>query len=197
MKENPPEAGSAPPLAATSAPSDVIADSEGDAISEAESQMTGSAGSQTACTMAKAAAQSTPAVPLSRRAPEVLPPRASELLPPRAAKLLRPSRVRLFVVPVMVFGFTTLLVAIGIYRLKTVDQHEPRPQTDTPVPTSPNQYENGSNELRTSSEDLSPEKSVIPAEPFKSFVLDAAQSYLAAGSLRVPAAKGGNAQKGK
>jgi hypothetical protein len=194
MTENPPEAGSAPPLPATSAPSDVIADREGDAISEAKSQMTGSAGSQTAWIMAK---QSTPAVPLSGRAPEVLPPRASELLPPRAAKLLRPSRVRLFVVPVMVFGFTTLLVAIGVHRLKTVDHYESRLQTDTPVPTSPNQYENGSNELRTSSEDPSPEKSVIPAEPFKSFVLDAAQSYLATGSLRVPAAKGGNAQKGK
>ena len=184
MKENPPER-SAPPLPAAS----IITDSEGDGISETKSQMTGFSDSQAAAyTIANAAAQS--AIPLSPRAPP-------ELLPPRASKLLRPSRVRLFVIPVMVFGFTALLVAIGIYRLKTVDQHESRLQTDAPVPTSPNQYENGSNEPRTSSEEPSPEKSVIPAEPFKSFVLDAAQSYLAAGSLRVPAAKGGNAQKGK
>jgi hypothetical protein len=182
MKENPPER-SAPPLPAAS----IIADSEGDAISEKKSQMTGFSDSQ-ADTIANAAAQS--AIPLSPRAPP-------ELLPPRASKLLRPSRVRLFVIPVMVFGFTALLVAIGIARLKSVDQPEPRPQTDTPAPTSPKkQPENGSNELRTSSEDPSPEKSVTHTEPFKSFVLDAAQSYLAAGSLRVLAAKGGNAQKG-
>lgn len=188
MKENPPER-SAPSLPTAS----IIPDSEGDAISETKSQMTDS---QAAFTIAKAAAQSTPAVPLSRRAPEVLPPRAPELLPLRASKLLRPSRVRLFVIPVMVFGFTALLVAIGIARLEKVDQPESRP--DTLVPASPKkQPENGSIELRTSSEDPSPEKSVTPAEPLKSFVLDAAQSYLATGNLRVPAAKVGNAQKGK
>jgi hypothetical protein len=169
MKENPPER-SAPPLPAAS----IITDSEGDGISETKSQMTGFSDSQAAAyTIANAAAQS--AIPLSPRAPP-------ELLPPRASKLLRPSRVRLFVIPVMVFGFTALLVAIGIYRLKTVDQPETHPQTDTRVPTSPEkQPENGSNELRTSSEDPSPEKSVTPAEPLKSFVLDAAQSYLAIG----------------
>jgi len=167
MKENPPE------RSALSLPTaSIIPDGEGDAINETKSQMTGAADSQ----------KSTPAVPLSRRAPEVLPPRAPELLPLRASKLLRPSRVRLFVIPVMVFGFTALLVAIGIYRLKTVDQPETHPQTDTRVPTSPKkQPENGSIELRTSSEDPSPEKSVTPAEPLKSFVLDAAQSYLAIG----------------
>ena len=109
---------------------------------------------------------------------------SAQPLPPTASKLLRPSRrVRLFVIPVMVFGFTALLVAIGIGRLKS-DQQESHPQTAAPVPTSPKkQHEDGSNEPKTSLEDAAFEKLVTPAVPLKSFVLDAAQSYLATGSL--------------
>jgi hypothetical protein len=114
-----------------------------------------------------------------------------------AARLLRPRRS--FVRPVITFGILALLVAIGVSRLGPLDQPKPQPQTEVPVRTPPEkQHIDSSNELKSSLDDPSPEQPSKPAEPFKSLVLDAAQSYLATGSLPVapmPAAKSGNTQK--
>ena len=142
--------------------------------------------------IAKALAQSTRTV--------ALPPEAPERLPPPAAELLRPSRLRLFGVPVMVFGFTALLAAYGINRIEPVEQlKQPQPQTQAANdPATPKQLESRSVEVTSSLEHPSQEQLVKPDEPFKLLVFDAAQSYLATGSLPVepmPAAKPGNTQK--
>ena len=64
--------------------------------------------------IAQALAQSTRTV--------ALPPKAPERLSSPAAKLLRPSRLRLFGVPVMVFGIAALLAAYGINGIKPGEQ---------------------------------------------------------------------------
>jgi hypothetical protein len=81
-------------------------------------------------------------------------------------------RLRSFVVPILVFGFTSMLAAIGINKLKP-EQPKPPVQIETRAPPSPKQ--NGPR----------PEEPVGPverAEPFSSLALDAAQSCLATGS---------------
>jgi hypothetical protein len=82
---------------------------------------------------------------------------------PTAAKLLRPSR-RAFVVPVIVFVGVALLASYGISRME-----KPKPQPEIEAPASPKQQERMT------------EQQAEPAPPFKSLVLDAAQSYLAGG----------------
>jgi len=129
--------------------------------------------------IAQALAQSTRSV--------ALPPKAPERLSSPAAKLLRPSRLHLFGVPVMVFGIAALLAAYGINGIKPVEQPKLRPQPQTKAaddPATPKQQESRSAEV-TSLEPPSPEQPVEPPEPFKSLVLDAAQSYLATGRLPV------------
>ena len=81
----------------------------------------------------------------------------------------RPS----FTVPVLVLLVVlvavALLVAIGINRLGPDNLPKLSPQNETePPPKQPDR--------------LVPEQPVEPTEPFKSLVLDAAQSYLAFGS---------------
>jgi hypothetical protein len=89
-----------------------------------------------------------------------------------ATRLLRPRRS--FARPVLafvVFVAVALLVAIGISRLGPDNLAELSPQDETsPPPKRPDRF---------------PEQPVEPAEPFKSLVLDAAQSYLATGRLPV------------
>jgi hypothetical protein len=90
-------------------------------------------------------------------------------LPPAASRLLRPRRS--YVAPIVIFfafGAVALLVAIGISRLGPVQQ-KPLLQNEAPPP--PKQPDRLS------------EQPVQPIEPFKSLVLDTAQSYLATGSL--------------
>ena len=94
-------------------------------------------------------------------------------LPPSTAKPARPHRIRLFVVPVIVFGFTILPAAIGI------EQPEPQPKTeaaldDAPVPK---QQEGASIEAPSSGEP-SPGQSKA-AGPIGFFVLDVAKTYVA------------------
>jgi hypothetical protein len=116
-----------------------------------------------------------------------LPPKTPERLSSPAAKLLRSSRLRLFGVPVMVFGIAALLAAYGISGIEPVEQPKLRPQPQTKAaddPATQKQRESRSVEV-TSLEHPSPEQPVEPAEPFRSLVLDAAQSYLASGRLPV------------
>lgn len=103
-----------------------------------------------------------------------------QALSPGAAGLLRPRRS--FVGPVIVFGIVALLVAIGFSRLGPVEQPKPHPQNEAPLP--PKQ------------QDPLPEQPVVPTEPFKSLVLDAAQSYLATGRLPVATTTGPGARRG-
>jgi hypothetical protein len=88
-------------------------------------------------------------------------------LPPR---LLRPRRS--FVAPVIifiVFGVVALLVAIGISRLGPIDQLRPTLANEAPPPPKrPDRFS---------------EQPLKPPEPFKSLVLDAAQSYVVTGRL--------------
>jgi hypothetical protein len=93
----------------------------------------------------------------------------------------------LFGVPVMVFGITALLAAYGINGIEPVEQPKLRPQPQTEAaddPATPKQQETRSVEV-TSLEHPSPEQPVEPPKSFKSLVMDAAQSYLAAGRLPV------------
>jgi hypothetical protein len=116
--------------------------------------------------------------------PIALPPKTPQHLSSPTAKLLRPSRLRLFGVPVMVFGITALFAAYGI---NGIEQPKLRPQPQSKAaddPATPKQQESRSAEV-TSLEHPSPEQPVEPPEPFKSLVLDAAQSYLVAGRLPV------------
>ena len=116
-----------------------------------------------------------------------LPPKAPERLSSPSAKPLRPSRLRLFGVPVMVFGIAALLAAHGINGIERVEQPKLRPQPQTKAaddPGTPKQQESRSVEA-TSLEHPSPEQPVEPPRPFESLVLDAAQSYLATGRLPV------------
>jgi hypothetical protein len=107
------------------------------------------------------------------------------VLPPRAPKPW--WLCRSFVVPVMVFGITALLAAIGISRLGPIEQPKPLPQNEAQAPLPPKQQD-----------DPLPDEPVKPIESFKSLVLDAAQSYFATGALPVatkPPANSGNSQK--
>jgi hypothetical protein len=79
---------------------------------------------------------------------------------------------RLFVVPVMVFGIAALLIAIGFSRLGPIVLSKLGPQIETPPP--PKQPDRMI-EL--------PAEPTAPTAPFKSLILDAAQSYLATGTL--------------
>jgi hypothetical protein len=82
----------------------------------------------------------------------------------RATRLLRPRR--LFARPLIAFGVVALLVAIAVSRLGPVDQT----QNEAPVPPKrPDRF--------------LPEQPIEPTEPFKSLVLDVAQSYMATGRL--------------
>jgi hypothetical protein len=94
---------------------------------------------------------------------------------PTAAKLLRPGRRR-FVVPIIVFAGVPLLAAYGISRLE-----KSKPQPEIEAPASPKQQERMVEQ---------PAEPVPPTEPFKSLVLDAAQSYLAAGGRPVATTAG-------
>jgi hypothetical protein len=87
-----------------------------------------------------------------------------------AARLLQPRRS--YGLPLIVFGVVALLIAIGISRLGPVDQ-----LNEAPVPPKrPDRF--------------LPEQPVEPTEPFKSLVLDAAQSFMAAGRLPVATTAG-------
>ena len=105
-------------------------------------------------------------------------------LPPAANRLLRPRRS--YVAPIIifiVFGVVALLVAIGISRLGPIEQRPILQSEAPPPPTQPERFS---------------EQPVEPIDPFKSLVLDTAQSYLATGSLPVatmPIAKSGKTQK--
>jgi hypothetical protein len=79
-----------------------------------------------------------------------------------AVRLLRPRRS--FAGPIIVFVGVGLVAAYGISRL---DKPKPQPETEAPAP--PKQQERLT------------EQQAEPPEPFKSLVLDAAQSYLATG----------------
>ena len=89
-----------------------------------------------------------------------------------ASRLLRPRRS--LAGPVLVpiaFGAVALLVAIGISKLGPDNLPKLSPQDETaPPPKRPDRFS---------------EQPVEPLEPFKSLVLDAAQSYLAATRLPV------------
>jgi hypothetical protein len=82
-------------------------------------------------------------------------------------------RLRSVVVPLLVFGLTTLLAAIGINRLKSAEQPKPPVQIEAQALPPPKQHSPRPEE---------PVKPVERAEPFKSLALDAAQSYLATGN---------------
>jgi hypothetical protein len=102
---------------------------------------------------------------------------------PNAANLLRPRRS--FVRPLLVFVSliaVALMVVIGIGRLRQVEQPKPPAQNESPPqPQQP---------------DVLPEQASEPAaEPFKSFVLDAAQLYLATGRLSVVTTMGPDARR--
>ena len=89
-----------------------------------------------------------------------------------ATRLLRPRRS--FARPVLgfvVFVAVALLVAIGISRLGPDNLAKLSPQDETaPPPKRPDRFS---------------EQPIEPPEPFKSLVLDAAQSYIATGRLPV------------
>jgi hypothetical protein len=98
-----------------------------------------------------------------------------QTLSPTAGRLLRPHRS--FVGPVLVFAVfaaVASLVMIGISRLGQVEQPKPHAQNEAPPPLS--------------------EQPIEPTEPFKSLILDAAQSYLVTGTLSVVTA-GPNAKR--
>jgi len=95
-----------------------------------------------------------------------------QALSPSAAMLLRPRRS--IIGPLLAIGTVTLLAAIGFSALDPVEQPWPDPQNEAPQP--PKQPDRLSQQLAE------------PAEPFKSFVMDAAQSYLTAGRLPVAGA---------
>jgi hypothetical protein len=86
--------------------------------------------------------------------------------------LLRPRRS--IVGPLLAIGTVTLLVAIGFSGLDPVEQPRPDSQNEAPQPRK--------------QPDRLPHQIAEPAEPFKSFVMDAAQSYLTAGRLPVATA---------
>ena len=91
-------------------------------------------------------------------------------LPPAANRLLRPRRS--YAAPVKIFiafGSVALLVAIGISRLGPIEKLRPSVQDE--ASSSPKRLDSLS------------EQPVEPIEPFKSLVLDCAQSYLATGTL--------------
>jgi hypothetical protein len=102
----------------------------------------------------------------------------TDVLATSTTKLLRSPRHRSFVVPVIVFGFTALVAAIGIYR-QSLEHIGPQSQTEVSVSAQPEPNVDDSNELRSSVDDTLPGKPIKPAEPPKSFVLDTVQSYLA------------------
>ena len=87
-----------------------------------------------------------------------------------ATRILQPRRS--YVAPVIifiVFGVVAWLVAIGISRLGPDNLPKLSPQDETaPPPKRPDRFT---------------EQPVEPPEPFKSLVLDAAQSYLVTGRL--------------
>jgi hypothetical protein len=96
---------------------------------------------------------------------------------PTAAKLLR-SRRRSFAVPIIVFAGVAVLGAIGFNRL---DQLKPQPQNEAPMPPKrPDRFS---------------EPPVKPIEPFKSLVLDTAQSYLVTRSLPAATPAGSGAKR--
>jgi hypothetical protein len=149
----------------------------GAALPQVESQMTESPEPQRAAfTVATAIAR-------SKQQTIVLPPsmaeRAGQPLtlqddPGTDRRFLRAGpRLRLFVLPLLVFGVTALLAAIGINKLKSVEQPKPPVQIEAQAPPPPKQ---------NSPRPEEPVKPVERAEPFRSLALDAAQSYLATGS---------------
>jgi hypothetical protein len=85
-----------------------------------------------------------------------------------ADRLLQPPR-RSFAAPIIVFSAGVMLGAIGF---SVFAQLKPKPQSEAPIP--PKQPDRHSERL------------VKPIEPFKSLVLDAAQSYLDLGRVRQP-----------
>jgi hypothetical protein len=114
--------------------------------------------------------------------PQPPPTEAEEYQPddypsPAAAKLLRPPR-RSLAAPIIVFAGVGLLAAFAVSR-----PDGPKPQPDIEVAAPPKQQE------RMTEQQTEP---APPAEPFKSLVLDAAQSYLATGGR--PAATAGRSR---
>jgi hypothetical protein len=85
---------------------------------------------------------------------------------PAAAKLLRPPR-RSFAAPILVFAGVAMLAAFAVSR---PDKPKPQPEIEAAAPPKEQQ--------RMTEQQTQP---APPAEPFKSLVLDAAQSYLATG----------------
>jgi hypothetical protein len=146
-------------------------------LAQVESQMTESSESQRAAfTVAAAIAR-------SKQPTIVLPPSMAEQVgrpltlqddPGTDHRFLRAApRLRSFVVPILVFGFTALLAAIGISKLKSVEQPKPPRQIEAQAPPPPKQ---------NSPRPEEPAKPVERVEPFRSLALDAAQSYIATGS---------------
>jgi hypothetical protein len=93
------------------------------------------------------------------------PPPEDQALSRSTARLLRPRRSYGWLL--FVLGVVTLLVAIGVSRIIPVDQLELQTEDESPAPPErPDRF--------------TPEQ---PVEPFKSLVLDAAQSYLVTGPI--------------
>jgi hypothetical protein len=112
-------------------------------------------------------------------------------LPTSTATLLRPAHHRPVVVPIMVFGFTALLAAIGISRLEPpVERPKPQPQID--VADTPQPKERNEPTVIDTPTAEPPAANTPTAEPVRSLVLDTAQSYFATGTLpvsKMPSAK--------
>ena len=95
-----------------------------------------------------------------------------------------PPRLHSLAVPILVFGVTALLVAIGINKLKSVEQPPPAQiEAQAPPPSK-----------QDSPRPEAPVRPIERTEPFRSLALDAAQSYLLTGSapgLRMAPSKSG------
>jgi hypothetical protein len=100
-----------------------------------------------------------------------LPPGPEDDLAAAVEDLTVPRR-RSFIIPVIVFGFTALLTAVGIYRL-------PGPQIQTDVSNLAQPAPNGDRPSvpRSPVDDPLP-KQAKSVNPFKSYALDVAELYL-------------------
>jgi hypothetical protein len=86
---------------------------------------------------------------------------------------LTAPRRRSFIIPVIVFGFTALLTAVGIYRL-------PGPQIQTEVSNlaQPAPNEDRPSVPRSPVDGPLPKQAAKSVNPFKSYALDVAELYL-------------------
>ena len=96
-----------------------------------------------------------------------LPLSDTRVLSRKTARLLRPRRS--YGRPLIVLGVVALLVVISQSGIVPVDQFKLQTQNESPAPPK-------------RPDRLTPEQ---PDEPFKSLVLDAAQSYLVTGTLPI------------